>query len=211
MTSSTPYTESYIVGPQNTQFYTRTYSTSSSNPKALLIAVHGFNEHIGRFTHFHASFSQRSIAVFAFDQRGFGLTAQKKQNGGGKKYAQTSWREQLEDIEWAVTEGRRVKGCEDVPVFMMGNSMVSLFKIYFSAVFLMIECDIGRCPNPRILNTHTSRMASPIDRNGLTPLWSDRIIASYFHDSASKQTPAVDRDQTRAGRSPGNHSCCSKR
>lgn len=131
MTSSTPYTESYIVGPQNTQFYTRTYISPSSNPKALLTAVHGFNEHIGRFTHFHASFAQRGIAVFAFDQRGFGLTAQKKENGGGKKYAQTSWREQLEDIEWAVKEGRRVEGCGDLPVFMMGNSMVSLFKIYF--------------------------------------------------------------------------------
>ena len=69
--------------------------------------------------------------MFAFDQRGFGLTAQKKENGGGKKYAQTSWREQLEDIEWAVKEGRRVEGCGDLPVFMMGNSMVSLFKIYF--------------------------------------------------------------------------------
>jgi len=124
MTSSAPYTESYILGPQNTQFYTRTYYPPSSEPpRALLVFVHGFNEHIGRYTHVHTPFPQRGIAVFACDQRGFGLTAQKKENGAGKKYAQTSWKEQLEDIEWAVKEGRRVEGCGDIPVFLMGHSM----------------------------------------------------------------------------------------
>jgi acylglycerol lipase len=125
MTSSPPYAESYIPGPQNTQFYTRNYSPpSSSPPKALLIAVHGFNEHVARYTQVHTPFAQRGIAVFAFDQRGFGLTVQKEENGAGKKYAQTSWKEQLEDIEWAVKEGRRVEGCGDVPVFLLGHSMV---------------------------------------------------------------------------------------
>jgi len=126
MASSTSYTESYITGPQNTQFYTRTYlPPTSSPPKALIIALHGFNEHVGRHAHIHTPLAQRGLAVFAFDQRGFGLTALKKENGAGKKYAKTSWREQLEDIEWAVGEGRRVEGCGDVPVFMTGHSMVS--------------------------------------------------------------------------------------
>lgn len=121
--SSTPYTESYIAGPQGTEFYTRIY-TPSTAPKALLVTVHGFNEHIGRFTHVHPSYAQRGIAVFAYDQRGFGLTVQKKENGAGKKYAQTSWKEQLEDIEWAIKEARKLPGCTSIPVFIMGHSMV---------------------------------------------------------------------------------------
>ena len=64
--------------------------------------------------------------MFAFDQRGFGKTAQKKENGGGKGYAKTSWKEQLEDIEWAVKHGRELEGCKDIPVFLLGHSMVRL-------------------------------------------------------------------------------------
>ncbi|KAF7968051.1 hypothetical protein HWV62_32120 [Athelia sp. TMB] len=118
--SSTSFTESYLPGPQGTLFYTRKYVPQSST-KAVVVSVHGFNEHIGRFAHIHPSFAQRGIAVFTFDQRGFGQTVQHKDNGAGKKYAQTSWKEQLEDIEWAVKEAR--KGYEDVPVFLMGHSM----------------------------------------------------------------------------------------
>ncbi|KAF7966674.1 hypothetical protein HWV62_37502 [Athelia sp. TMB] len=118
--SSTSFTESYLPGPQGTLFYTRKYIPQSST-KAVVVSVHGFNEHIGRFAHIHPSFAERGIAVFTFDQRGFGQTVQHKDNGAGKKYAQTSWKEQLEDIEWAVKEAR--KGYEDVPVFLMGHSM----------------------------------------------------------------------------------------
>lgn len=122
MASATPYVESYISGPQKTEFYTRTYAASP--PKAVLIAVHGFNEHIGRFAHIHPSFAARGISVFAFDQRGFGLTA--KKNGG---YAKTSWKEQLEDIEWALEQGRGLEGCKDLPVFLQGHSMVGCLTI----------------------------------------------------------------------------------
>lgn len=120
------FTEPYILGPQGTPFYARTYAPQSSTPKALLVAVHGFNEHITRHEHIHTSFADRGIAVFAFDQRGFGRTAAHKENGAGKKYGHTSWTEQFEDIEWAIKEGRRMGGCAEVPVFLMGHSMVCL-------------------------------------------------------------------------------------
>lgn len=126
---SLPYTETYITGPQKTQFYTRTYTPSKSPPKALVVAIHGFNEHIGRYLHVHSAYGRRGITVFAFDQRGFGLTAQKKENGGGKGYAKTSWKEQLEDIEWAVKEARGLEGCKDIPLFLYGHSMVRYFRL----------------------------------------------------------------------------------
>jgi len=122
--SSVLYTESFITGPQDTQFYTRVYVPPSPLiPKAIVVLVHGFNDHIERYTNFHNTFAQRGIAAFAFDQRGFGRTTMKKENGAGKKYAQTSWREQFEDIEWAIKEAKKVEGFGDLPVFMMGHSM----------------------------------------------------------------------------------------
>ena len=152
MTSATPYTEAYISGPQKTLFFTRTYLPPTS-PKAILVFFHGFNEHIARYTHVHTPVSQRGIAVFTMDQRGFGETVYKKENGAGKKYAQTSWREQLEDMEWAVKEARKVEGCADVPLFVMGHSMVRLsLSVCISVPMTMFlnGTHTGWRPRPRI-------------------------------------------------------------
>lgn len=113
------YTEAYIEGPQKTQFYTRSY-LSTSLPQALIIAIHGFNEHIGRFEHIHTPLANAGLNVFAFDQRGFGLTA--KKNGG---YGKTCWKFQFQDIDWAINTAKRLDGCANLPLFLYGHSMVS--------------------------------------------------------------------------------------
>ncbi|KDR75615.1 hypothetical protein GALMADRAFT_248137 [Galerina marginata CBS 339.88] len=120
--SSQQYTEAWLTGPSSTEFYTRTY-TPSSTAKAAIVFVHGFAEHVGRYGHFHPLLSGRGIAVFAYDQRGFGLTGQ---DTTGKKsktssYGKTSWKEQMVDIDWAVGQAR--KTFEGVPIFLMGHSM----------------------------------------------------------------------------------------
>ncbi|EGO26422.1 hypothetical protein SERLADRAFT_447627 [Serpula lacrymans var. lacrymans S7.9] len=120
------YQESWLLGPQSTNFYTRTYPSPTSPPHAALVFIHGFIEHIARYDHVFSAFAARGITVFAYDQRGFGRTA--LDEGGrskGSAYAKTSWREQLEDVEWAVGRVRRgeVPGCEGVPVFLYGHSM----------------------------------------------------------------------------------------
>ena len=113
------YTEAYIKGPQDTEFYARTY-LSTSPPHALIIAIHGFNEHIGRYEHVHSQLANAALNVFAFDQRGFGLTA--KKNGG---YAKTSWKSQFQDLNWAIDTARGFEGCANLPLFLYGHSMVS--------------------------------------------------------------------------------------
>lgn len=117
------YTESWLVGPQSTKFYTRTY-LPPSQPKAAVVFVHGFAEHIGRYTHFHPLFAAKGIAIFTYDQRGYGLTAQ--DTGGNRSkdsaYGKTSWKEQMEDIAWAVQYAKTTFG--SVPLFLMGHSMV---------------------------------------------------------------------------------------
>jgi acylglycerol lipase len=125
---SSPYTERWLLGPNSTQFYTRFYPTSSP-PKALLVFIHGFVEHIARYTQIHTSFAQHGIAVFTFDQRGFGRTALDEKGGKGRTYGQTSWAAQFEDIEWAVLYARKEVGEQlEVPTFLMGHSMVCLSR-----------------------------------------------------------------------------------
>lgn len=125
--SSSSYTEAWLLGPSNTSFYTRTYlPASEAPPKAVVVAVHGFAEHVGRYTHFHPLLAARGIAVFSYDQRGFGLTAQDKT---GKKsrdsaYGKTSLVQQLGDMAWVLMEAK--KRFKNVPLFLLGHSMVRL-------------------------------------------------------------------------------------
>ncbi|WP_431023725.1 lysophospholipase [Halomonas sp. H5] len=46
----------------------------AGEPRALVLALHGFNDHAGSFTLLGEALSARGIALYAYDQRGFGTT-----------------------------------------------------------------------------------------------------------------------------------------
>ncbi|KAH8103271.1 lysophospholipase [Cristinia sonorae] len=118
--SALPYTEAWIAGPNAHQFYTRTYAASP--PRAVIIFVHGFGEHVGRYEASFPAFPKRGVTLFAYDQRGFGRTAlDAEHKSKDAAYGKTSWAEQLGDIEWWVKY--LVKEYPGVPVFLMGHSM----------------------------------------------------------------------------------------
>jgi acylglycerol lipase len=58
MTSSA-FEENWLTGPAGTKFYTRTYK--ADQPKALLVFVHGFAEHVGRYNHVHVKYPEKGI------------------------------------------------------------------------------------------------------------------------------------------------------
>ncbi|KAG7091183.1 hypothetical protein E1B28_010234 [Marasmius oreades] len=120
MSTTTPYAEAWLEGPFCTRFYTRTYHCSQ--PKAALVFIHGFAEHVGRYDHIHPQFSKHDIALFTFDQRGFGRTAlDEKERSKGSSWGKTSWDQQMEDINWALKHAR--EEFPRVPLFLMGHSM----------------------------------------------------------------------------------------
>ncbi|KAJ4463309.1 Alpha/Beta hydrolase protein [Lentinula edodes] len=86
----------WILGPQETQFYTRTYTPLSVTPCALVVFVHGFQEHI------HLSLAENGIVLWAFDQQGSRWTALDNECHSKNSF-------------WGKT------GC--VPVFLLGHSM----------------------------------------------------------------------------------------
>ncbi|KAF4620954.1 hypothetical protein D9613_000910 [Agrocybe pediades] len=121
--SGSLYSEAWLTGAGSTEFYTRTYTPKDSPPKAAIVFVHGFAEHIGRYTHFHPQLAAKGVSVFAFDQRGFGLTAQDTTGKKSKSssYGKTSIKEQMSDIAWAVEHAK--KTFANTPMFLMGHSM----------------------------------------------------------------------------------------
>ncbi|VDB94441.1 unnamed protein product [Peniophora sp. CBMAI 1063] len=121
--SSSSFTESWLPGPQSTSFYTRLYTPPPATPtRALLVFVHGYLEHIGRYETAHSRWASRGVAVFAYDERGFGRTALGEQRSAGAGYGRTGGGDaRMGDLEWALRYAREeVKG---VPMFLMGHSM----------------------------------------------------------------------------------------
>jgi acylglycerol lipase len=113
------YTEAWLTSHSGTKLYTRTYPAAET--KAVLVFVHGFCEHVGRYEHAHPKWAERGITVFTFDGRGFGRTALDKENKSkDSSYGKTSWKDQLRDIEWAILH---VTTEFAAPVFLMGHSM----------------------------------------------------------------------------------------
>jgi acylglycerol lipase len=119
-----------LQGPFATNFYTRTYRPPAATPlRAAIVFAHGYLEHISRYTDAHARWAAHGIAIFTYDQRGFGKTAlDEEHRSPGSSYGRTGGaKERMSDIEWAVKLAS--SWFSGVPLFLMGHSMVRLVII----------------------------------------------------------------------------------
>lgn len=123
MVSAIDYIEQWLPGYDSIQFYTRTYAATF--PKAVILFVHGFAEHVGRYQHAHVKYSAQHITVFAFDVRGYGRTAlDTAHKSKDAAYGKTNWDWQMRDIEFF---GQYLaKEYPGVPLYLMGHSAVSV-------------------------------------------------------------------------------------
>ena len=134
MAQHTEFVEKWVAGFDGHQFYTRTYPATF--PKAVVLFVHGFAEHIGRYEHVHSGYPARSITLFAFDQRGFGRTAlDGAHRSKDSSYSKTNWNLQFQDIEFFAK--RIANDYPGTPLFLMGHSMVRTPSIRISPSILM--------------------------------------------------------------------------
>ncbi|RPD57958.1 lysophospholipase [Lentinus tigrinus ALCF2SS1-7] len=128
------FTETWQPGVDGLNFYTRTYAARTTTPRAVILFVHGYAEYIAEYDWLHSRYAASGITVFAFDQRGFGYTALEARGHEGKRsknsrYAVTSWKEQLIDIEWWLQYVTKTH--PGLPVFLMGPSMGGALSLAF--------------------------------------------------------------------------------
>ncbi len=83
------------------------------NPRAIIIAVHGFNDYSNSFTGAGKYFKKRGIATYAYDQRGFGAGPQTGVWAGEQNLTRD-----LYDFTIAMN-----KRYPRTPIFLMGESM----------------------------------------------------------------------------------------
>lgn len=82
-------------------------------PKAVVIALHGMNDYSNAFTGAGDYFSKNGIALYAYDQRGFGAN-EVRGIWGGKQNMTGDVRQMVDAVE-----ARH----QDVPVYLLGESM----------------------------------------------------------------------------------------
>ncbi len=95
-------------------------------PKLALIVVHGLSEHKGRYRIFQRSLAEACYAVYAYDQRGFGLS-------DGKRTDVEQYADYLLDLKEIIAF---VRGCHpDLKVVLIGHSLGGLVSASFCAAY----------------------------------------------------------------------------
>lgn len=91
-------------------------------PKAVIIIVHGFAEHLGRYEHVKDKLYESGFAVYRYDLRGHGLTE-------GEKGYIDSFVEFIEDTDQLVNLVK--SDLPRLPIYMLGHSMGGLITFSY--------------------------------------------------------------------------------
>ena len=104
---------SHFVTPDGAVLPVRSWQPGRGAPRAIVIAVHGFNDYSRAFASPGQYLSQRGIALIAYDQRGFGNAPGRGRWAGEAAYAG--------DLLALIRQVRRQQ--PGVPVYVLGESM----------------------------------------------------------------------------------------
>ncbi|MBR9991321.1 MAG: lysophospholipase [Gemmatimonadetes bacterium] len=99
------------------------HSWEPSQPRAVLVVVHGLGEHSGRYAEFGRRMAEGGIATFAMDLRGHGLS-------DGQRGHVPSFDVLLQELDRFHREVRGIKDAR-VPMFLLGHSLGGLIALRY--------------------------------------------------------------------------------
>lgn len=122
------HSEEGLFSPDPTiRLYTKTWTPpSGTGVKARLAFVHGFSDHCNAYYNLFPSLATRGIAVYAFDQRGWGRSSPKKEQQGDTGPTSTvlaDIRSFLNHVASASDPSASSQTPGSTPLFLMGHSM----------------------------------------------------------------------------------------
>src|ERR1700742_860752 len=101
---------SFFQSRDGTQLHERVWP-AEGQPLAVVLIVHGYGEHIGRYDQTARDLNKNNLTVRGLDLRGHG------QSGGVRGHC-LHFTEYLDDVEAAVTRARG----EGPPLYLLGHS-----------------------------------------------------------------------------------------
>jgi len=179
-------TESHVAGVRGHSLFRRAWLPE--RPQRVLLMVHGYAEHSGRYEPFGAWFAARGCAVHSYDHQGHGRTT-------GTRCHVRRFADLLDDLERVLGHVRSEH--PELPVFLVGHSMGGLAVAAFAAdrrpdvagavtsgAALAISEDLprGRLLASRVLRWVVPRLAVPsgLDANGLSR--DPDVVRAYLDD-----------------------------
>lgn len=119
---SRPEPEGRFSGAGGTHLWYRSWPAPARR-RAVLLLVHGFGEHSGRYGHLARALTSRGFQLFAFDLRGHGRSA-------GPRGHVTAWSEYLGDLDAFLRLVRAEQGRQ--PLFLYGHSMGAIVALDYA-------------------------------------------------------------------------------
>lgn len=113
-TSQVEITDEHLRVGDGTELPLRSW-LPTNDPSAVIVALHGFNDYSKAFESAGQFFRARGIALYAYDQRGFGANEEHRGIWGGQENLTTDAREMVQAL--------REKYGEEMPIYLMGESM----------------------------------------------------------------------------------------
>lgn len=173
--------ESFMVmGTRGNALFCRSWVPSIGNMKAILVIIHGLNEHSGRYAHFASQLTACSFGVYAMDWIGHGGS-----DGLHGYVPSLDW--VVADTEIFVEKIRLENPC--VPCFLFGHSTggaVVLKAALFSQMDTALKGIILTSPALRVKPAHAIVGA-------VAPIFS-LVLPKYQFKGANKRGIPVSRD-----------------
>jgi alpha-beta hydrolase superfamily lysophospholipase len=120
------YEESSYTGYDGTQMFMSVWTPDDERPRALMIAIHGLGSHGSALRNIGVYLSERGIAVFAPDMRGFG-------HYSGLKGHVMDFDEYVEDMDSIVTQVKKTYPSK--LTFLFGHSLGGLQAIRYLVTY----------------------------------------------------------------------------
>jgi alpha-beta hydrolase superfamily lysophospholipase len=105
--------ELWFTGASGLRLFARSWRPAGV-ARAVIVLVHGYAEHSGRYDHVGETLARAGYAVHAYDQRGHGRSE-------GERALVRSIDEYLDDLDLCVARMREAEG--RLPLFIVGHSM----------------------------------------------------------------------------------------
>tara|TARA_Y100001934_G_C12272523_1_gene735713 strand:+ start:179 stop:1012 length:834 start_codon:yes stop_codon:yes gene_type:complete len=197
--------ENYFEGIDKTRLYSQNWTPP--DPSGLVIVIHGYGEHSGRYQNVVDTLVPDGYALWALDHRGHGKSQ-------GKRCYVNRFSDFLKDLE--ILEGKARKAHPELPVHVIGHSMGSLIASHYVAsqkkqnYRSLTLSGTGAAPGPtisgavillaRLLSAIAPKLSLP---SGVDPTFIShdrRVVDAYINDPlvAKKVTARLACEMMRA-------------